>query len=448
MPDASSRSALIPDLPLEDLGCAAILAFFAMQGAIPFIAPNQALESTQTAASGLIFYGGIASQVVVYGAILILLLLNAQRLIRWGGAMQWTAALSIVAVASTLWSQFPLLTLRRSLPFALAGFFGLYFAVRFPVRRQLSILTMTLTALAIGSTLLATCFPRIGLDASPGHHFDWQGVFTQKNACGRAMVLGTAVLLANWRLSLAKIASFILFLFVLLMSGSRGAWAIEVMLLVVCAWLALATRIQSRSRVIFFGVTAVVVAGLTSVAFLHIPVLLTLIGRDTTLSGRIEIWKQAWRFILERPVTGWGYAAFWRGLQGHSFEVAAALRFVVFHAHNGFLEIWLELGIPGLALFTISYLRAWRKLWPLLRSADIRRCLWMTLFLLLIFLYNLDENTLLTFNGLPWVLYVSVLANIELIAAEDRLRLLVRRTIHFRSAQQTTPDLKCPQTAS
>ncbi|HTD56687.1 MAG TPA: hypothetical protein VK670_14955, partial [Silvibacterium sp.] len=74
-----------------------------------------------------------------------------------------------------------------------------------------------------------------------------------------------------------------------------------------------------------------------------------------------------------------------------------------------------------LALFTFSYLRAWRKLWPVMRSGDMRRGLWMALLLLLIFLYNLDENTLLTFNGLPWVLYVSVLANIELIGAEDRL---------------------------
>ncbi|HZD50512.1 MAG TPA: hypothetical protein VE178_17345, partial [Silvibacterium sp.] len=122
-----------------------------------------------------------------------------------------------------------------------------------------------------------------------------------------------------------------------------------------------------------------------------------------------------------------------------SFEVAAALHFVVFHAHNGFLEIWLELGLPALALFTLSYLRAWRKLLPLLRHGDMRRGMWMAFVLVLILLYNLDENTLLTFNGLPWVLYVSVLANIELITAEDRLREEIRR--HF--ASNVTPRLAC-----
>jgi len=438
----------IPNARLEDLGCSAILAFFAVQGAIPFIAPNQALETTHSAASGLTLYGGITSQVVVYGSIPLLLLAHARRMIRWLGALQWAGALSLLAIASTVWSQFPMLTLRRSLPFAMAALFGLHLALRFPVRRQLSILTLAMTTLAIASIVLAIFAPEVGLDASPGHHLDWQGVFTQKNACGRAMVLATAVLLSTWRLSPAKVANLLLFLFLLLMSGSRAAWAIEALLLTVCAWLAISNRLQSRTRIVFLGATACAAALAAGAALSQLPSLLALIGRDSTLSGRTEIWKQAWRFILQRPLLGWGYAAFWRGLEGHSFEVAAALRFVVFHAHNGFLEIWLELGLPGLLLFVLSYLRAWRKLWPLLRSGDIRCGTWMVLVLLIILLYNLDENTLLTFNGLPWVLYVSVLANVELIDAEDRLNASLRRIVPSIPVQHLTRELEWQQTAS
>src|SRR5271170_8445201 len=158
------------DVSLEDLGCAAILAFFAMQGAIPFIAPNQALESTRAPASGLTFYGGIISQLVVGGGIAFLLLCHARRIFRWLGAMQWAAPLAVLVIASTAWSQFPLFTIRRSLPFALAALFGLCLAVRFPVRRQLSILWMAMIVVAIGTAVLAVCFPSVGLDASPGHH--------------------------------------------------------------------------------------------------------------------------------------------------------------------------------------------------------------------------------------------------------------------------------------
>jgi len=159
----------------------------------------------------------------------------------------------------------------------------------------------------------------------------------------------------------------------------------------------------------------------------HLPFLLSVMGRDTTFSGRTEIWKQVWRFILERPLLGWGYAAFWRGIEGQSFEVVAAMRFIVFHAHNGFLEIWLELGIVGLTLFVLSYLRAWRKLWAVLRSGDVRRATWMVFVLVLIVIYDLDENTLLTYNGLFWVLYIAALANIEFLAVEDRFALRIAR---------------------
>jgi exopolysaccharide production protein ExoQ len=411
---------MMRDVTLEDLSCAAILGFFAVQGAIPFIAPNQALESTRAAASGLIFYGGILSQFIVYGGIAFLLLCHAPRIFRWFGAMQWAAALAVLVIASTIWSQFPLLTMRRSLPFALAGLFGLYLAVRFPVRRQLLILWMAMAALALGTAVMAICFPKLGLDASAGHHLDWQGVFTQKNACGRMMVLATAVVLAEWRISPLKITSLLAFLVVMVMSGSRGAWVIEAVVLALYALLAVARCLESRSRVVLFLAASCLAAVLAGIVWYYLPVLLSMLGRNATLTGRTEIWKQVWRFIMERPALGWGYAAFWRGIEGQSFEVVAAVRFIVFHAHNGFLEIWLELGLPGLVFFALSYLRAWRKLWPVLRSGDINRGMWMVFVLVLIALYDLDENTLLIYNGLFWVLYVAVLANIELLVVEDR----------------------------
>jgi hypothetical protein len=39
----------------------------------------------------------------------------------------------------------------------------------------------------------------------------------------------------------------------------------------------------------------------------------------------------------------------------------------------------------------------------------------------LIGFYDLDENSLLIYNGLFWVLYVAALVNIELLAVEDKL---------------------------
>ena len=403
----------------EELCCSAILAFFAVQGAVPFIAPNQALEATGAPATGLMFYGGVGSQLLVYGAIAFLLLRQAGRVIRWLGAMQWALALAALVVLSTVWSQFPLYTVRHSIPFAMAGMFGLYLALRFPLQRQLAILRVTMIALAVGTVVMALAFPRLGLDASPGHHADWQGVFTQKNACGRVMVLATAVLLADWKTSWDRVASAALFLVVMFMSGSRSAWLVEGAVLVLWATLSVAKRMDSRTRVIAALGAVMALSATVCAGYFFFPVVAQWMGRDATLSGRTLIWKQVWIFILQRPLLGWGYDAFWRGTHGEAFQVMATVRFMVFHAHNGFLEILLELGVAGLALFALSYTRAWRRLWPVLRAGEVDRVMWMVFVLALILLYDLDENTLLIYNGLFWVLYVAALANVEFLAVED-----------------------------
>jgi exopolysaccharide production protein ExoQ len=405
----------------EELCCSAVLAFFAVQGAIPFIAPNQALEATGAPATGLMFYGGVGSQLLVYGAIVFLLLRQARRVARWLGAMQWTLALAALAVVSTVWSQFPLYTIRRSLPFALAGLFGLYLAVRFPVRRQLGILRVTMIALALGTVAMALCFPKLGLDASAGHHADWQGVFTQKNACGRMMVLAIAVLLADWKTSWQRVASAALFVVVMFMSGSRSAWLVEGGLLVLWAALMTAKRVDRNTRVIVAFGAVVSLPLIACAVYISLPALAHWMGRDATLSGRTLIWKQVWIFILQRPWLGWGYDAFWRGTRGEAFRVVAAVHFMVFHAHNGFLEIWLELGAVGVGIFALSYLRAWRRLWPVLRAGEVDRVMWMVFVLALIVLYDLDENSLLIYNGLFWPLYVAALANVEFLSVEDAL---------------------------
>lgn len=429
----------------EELCCSAILAFFAVQGAVPFIAPNQALEATGSPATGLMFFGGIGSQLLVYGIIAFLLLRQASRVARWLSAMQWALPLAALAILSALWSQFPPYTIRRSLPFALAALFGLYVAMRFPVHRQLAMLRLTMIALALGTVAMALVFPKVGLDMSAGHHADWKGVFTQKNTCGRMMVLATGVLLADWRLSWKRVASALLFALVLFMSGSRSAWLVEGTLLALSLMLLVAERLDERTRVcVALGAFLILPAAALS-AYVSFPVLARLLGRDPTLSGRTLIWKQAWLFILQRPCLGWGYDGFWRGIQGQAFHVVAVVHFMVFHAHNGFLEIWLELGVAGLALFALSYLRAWRRLWPSLLAGEVNRVKWMVFVLALIFLYDLDENTLLIYNGLFWVLYVAALANIELLAVEDALarsdgRVEIGRTVE-RSAYAASPLL-------
>jgi O-antigen ligase len=412
-------------LPLEDLLCVALFAFFAMQGAIPFIAPPASLEMTGAAPSGLTTIGGIASQALANTLIVALVLRRPRLLLRHIAGAPWLilpGLLALLAVASAVWSLDPLLTLRRGLPFALAGLFGLWFAVRFPPTRQFAILRLAMIALALGTLAIVLLVPSIGLDHTPGHASDWQGIFTQKNACGRIMVLATAVILFAERRSLlrpSRLAALALFVFVLIMSGSRGAWMIEAALVLLWLLLAFARRAGQRVRLVLAVAAPVASIALGAILILGSQQLAPLLGRDATLTGRTAIWAQVTHFIAQRPLFGYGYDAFWRGMQGPSLQVAAAVHFIVAHAHNGFLEMALELGAAGLLLFVLSWLRGWGALWPLWQRGAIDRIAWPLAILVLIALYDLDENTLLIYNGLFWILYVAALTGIELASSDQ-----------------------------
>lgn len=426
-------------IPLEDLACVSVFAFFAMQGAIPGIAPPASHEITGSAYTALSTVGGIASQAAIDLLIVLLLLRSPRLLLNCVLYVPWAVLLAVLAVLSTLWSIDPLLTMRRSIPFALAGLFGLWFAARFSRERQMRILRLTLLALALASIAVVFFAPTFGLDPTPGHAADWKGVFTQKNACGRMMVLGTALILFGARVTWQRMASLLLFGCILAMSGSRGAWMIEAVLLVV--WLAfpIARRTGARARLVI-AITAALLTLVAAGTAAHFWwSLMHFLDREPTLSGRTAIWTQVLHAVAQRPLLGYGFDAFWRGMQGPSLQIDAAVHFVVEHAHNGFLEICLELGLAGLVVFLLSWIDAFRRLLPLWRDGALDRISLPLILLILIALYDVEENTLLIYNGLFWPLYVSTLATVEFARRERRHRL--------RSASRAILTAEAPRPA-
>lgn len=407
-------------ISILDIAVVACLMFFGMSGAIPGIAPNQANEMTGAAATHLQTIVGVASQVVV-DAFLLFVMYQHRALFTRPTQFLWPGAVAIWAVVSVAWSQSPWLTARRALPFLLASLFGYMLAVRYSLRHLLALCQVAFLVLALGSAVLAIGFPAIGLDASTGHGADWQGVFTQKNACGRAMVFALACVFAQGSLQWWQALAIAAFTLELAMSGSRGAWLIAVCLLLAFFVFWIGKRFNHVTRMAFVAAAAgIAVAAALAVAsqFSRIALLL---GRDPTLTGRTAIWQQVWVAIVHRPILGYGFSAFWQGNTGASWSVIAALGFVLFHAHNGFLEIWLELGAVGLALFAVSFFRGAYLAWNLYRESAFAQVAWSGAVLLLVLLYDLEENTLLSYNGLFWVLYVAAMVQLESEYALRRL---------------------------
>jgi O-antigen ligase len=127
-------------------------------------------------------------------------------------------------------------------------------------------------------------------------------------------------------------------------------------------------------------------------------------------SGRIYIWDFVQYEIARRPLLGWGYQSFWLvGPDGPSIVDAGGWLEVMPHAHNGYLDVRLETGLIGFALF-VSFIIT--TLYAIGRVADrnpVRA--WIVLSLaLFVILENYLETVWMRGFSVLWVVFVIVAA--------------------------------------
>lgn len=107
----------------------------------------------------------------------------------------------------------------------------------------------------------------------------------------------------------------------------------------------------------FGGLLAVLAAGTAVAWFVDPDRLLAYVKIDPTRPhewlGRLQIWRTALSSIPAHPVFGWGLGNFEAAYLKHQLPVADILRFDRSSpfAHNDFLQIAVEAGVPALVLF-------------------------------------------------------------------------------------------------
>ncbi len=108
-------------------------------------------------------------------------------------------------------------------------------------------------------------------------------------------------------------------------------------------------------------------------------------GRDETLTGRTETWSQLVPVVGSQPLLGSGFGSFWTTARRDFYEMS--------NGHNGYLDILLDLGVVGLALFTCWLLNCARTLRVALTKDYALGSLAMC-FLLMAVVYNTTESAL------------------------------------------------------
>ena len=172
-----------------------------------------------------------------------------------------------------------------------------------------------------------------------------------------AVQLAAATVKRGWGLAWLVVAVGVL---VLTRSATVTLSAAAVLVVLLFALWTRRAHPQGR-RPIYLTAAASVVAGVTALLVLS-PQLLRLLGRSEDLTGRFDIWASVTDLAVQRPVFGWGWVSYWVPWV-EPFQGLAERKGVVYlQAHNAWLDVWLQLGIVGVALLIMLTLSTlWRS---------------------------------------------------------------------------------------
>ncbi len=345
----------------------------------------------------------------VYGATLVLLATRLRAVAQLLRGERWLLLLSVLAAVSVFWSVAPDVTFRRTVAIFGTTAFGVYLAARYSVHDLLRLAAWVLGCAAVLSVAFVVFLPAYGIDDDGA----WRGIFAHKNSLGRAMALAVLTLLFRMRQHGSANRLITIGLLVLsgvVLAGSRSV-AGFLTAVAVATTLPLWPIFRLRSA-LAISAGLFVMIGLAGAAVYisttpDLPELaVAALGRDATLTGRTGLWSLAADAITDRVWLGHGYAAFWLGWEGESAKIWAALPWRPPHAHNGFLDLGLELGVIGIVLFVTGFVWAtWRATLVIRRTKTVYG-LWPIAYLVFILVVNIAESTILVQNSIFWVLYV------------------------------------------
>lgn len=317
-------------------------------------------------------------------------------------------AIVALATASTTWSADPSITLKRAFGLFGTTAFGYYIVSRFKLEDFVDTLGLT-CYVVIALSLLAVVFvPSIGVMQNE-YAGAWRGIFNHKNFFGEFMTLAfvtfaTILLSKAWRRWIAA-TGLLLAVFLLVQSKSVSAWFVS-FIVAFAIGLAVLYGHGLRGRVAAFAIGGAVL--LAAVALLadsaYSQAILDLVGRDETLTGRADFWPEVTQAISFRPLLGYGYGAFW--LPNGDFSYFIHSGSIPAHAHNGYLQASLDIGILGSAVAVLAILVAMHRGAALLGQGLPRGYMWPFLTTIYFAVVNLTESSIATYNSFNWIVFV------------------------------------------
>ncbi|VIO77128.1 hypothetical protein CI1B_69510 [Bradyrhizobium ivorense] len=211
--------------------------------------------------------------------------------------------------------------------------------------------------------LLATCYlgvllaPHLSIHqagdpqepALAGH---WRGAFGHKNVAAAMMAmllfLGIALTrVGGWLAGIAVSGLAAVFLFC---TAGKSSMALCLAVLLLTSLMPLVRSFWGRALLLLTPLVLLNLLGVGTVMSDTLDAVASRLPLDTSFTGRADIWEFAFDSLRRRLWTGYGFESFWGSSAIQNLQEGKEWAALASHSHNGYLDIALGTGLPGLAL--------------------------------------------------------------------------------------------------
>ncbi|MCR4805824.1 MAG: O-antigen ligase family protein [Clostridia bacterium] len=253
--------------------------------------------------------------------------------------------------------------------FTLTALFGIWLADYYDVERLIDLLYAGFLVFIGANLLMLTVFRGQGYYFDEEGRYLFRGILERKNAVGEEIAHGLALQAAMFRVkkmngkSVSRIFFAAAFAQVFMLIAAKATGALFTAAIPFVYLFVIERMLGERGRIQWGVLYAVVSIGFLFIALTILPVFapfLESLGKDATLSNRTFIWEGVISFMQKsHTFVGYGLLMFWndaKALRSLQFQYHrnSWFRTMSFGSHNVLLEMWLDIGLLGIAIYLFS----------------------------------------------------------------------------------------------
>jgi O-antigen ligase len=362
----------------------------------------------------------------------------------------WIWLFFIYALISIFWSDDAIVSFKRWVK----GVGNLVMAlVIMTEQRPYEALGITLRRLGFLLVPLSVLFIRFYPDLGRAYHMGepmFTGVCVQKNSLGQLLViLGTyycweLVVKRKSVISEKRVPSSVflimlpMILWLLYMAHSATAVACVIIVLSFLLFCRLPAMVKKPQRILGYGLVTILLFELLDITLDIKDNIIRMLGREPDLTDRTPVWNMVLDMVTN-PLIGAGYESFWSG--NRLIDIWARMGVSsggIIQAHNGYIEIYLNLGIVGLVLLIGTIIDGFIKTQKQIKTESEYAILRIS-FIIMIAINNYTEAT---YKPLSYYFVLLLAACMEVQNRNNSLRQLPLKMVLFSKEKHAYKSYK------